>query len=404
MSTLLRPTYTRTFENLSSPTSPLTSLPCLHPTQAHPDNPSSDMLYNTFLDKGVHSQLSQYDALAAIPSWDDTATATAKDFSADMLYDLAFPQHDSEDKFWVKTMTLGGGSKKLRGDDSLNTGDEGASIYNNDDSEFADFVRVTHELQPGFQQRWGMSALLSFDEALSFALKNPQYNEYAPMFVTAGVVSTIARGWFTDAVLLKIWAWCCMYEHDRSLDALFSVMVLSGDFNHPSARRFACKGRDYTRVHAKRLHVLRGVLDVGRRRIADTPEQPRSRFSKAAASTTSTPTPPPPERASSSRGRKTRRGTARNSESFKRGGPNRSTRASRSGRVTPTTALNPSGRLSKSGRETPRTVSCPSGRWRRNGRPNSESISESYVGLVCSNLAFVRAVGACFRSSGARWL
>ena len=161
----------------------------------NPDKPSSDMLYSAFLDKGVHSQLSQYDALVAIPSWDAAAAAAANDFSAAMLYDLAFPQHAPGDEFWVKTLTLGEDPEQLRGGDGRGSSGGDATIYNNDDSEFGDFVRVTQKLQ----QRWAASGPRSFDEALSVTLKDPQYKENASMFVTAVVVSNCHEREMTDA-------------------------------------------------------------------------------------------------------------------------------------------------------------------------------------------------------------
>lgn len=149
------------------------------------------MLYSAFLDKDIHSQLSEYAALAVIPSWDAIATAT--DFSVDTLYNLAFPQHDPEDNFWVKNLTLGGSTTNLRGGDSQSRGGEGTSIYNNDDLELAGFVRDTTELQHRQKQSREASASPSFDEALSLTLKEPQYEKYIPMFVTAGLVSVVAR-------------------------------------------------------------------------------------------------------------------------------------------------------------------------------------------------------------------
>lgn len=151
------------------------------------------MLYSAFLDKVVHSQLSEYDALAVIPSLGDTATAT--DFSVDTLHDLAFSQHASEGKFWVKTLTLGGDPKKLRGGDGQNGRGGDASIYDNDDLEFVQFVRATSKLQRHQgQQQWGASASPTFDEALSLTLQEPHYEKRAVKFVTAGTVRTVA-GW-----------------------------------------------------------------------------------------------------------------------------------------------------------------------------------------------------------------
>lgn len=165
----------------------------LRSTQTKPGKPNSssaDMLYSAFLDEDVHSQLMEYDALATIPSWDKDTT-TADDFSVDVLYDMAFPRHAPDDKFWVMTLSLGGDPGKLRGGLGQSSGGgESASIYNNDDQEFVRFVRATSELERQHNQRWGTStSSRSLDEALLVSLKDPRYEERAPLFVTAGMVS-----------------------------------------------------------------------------------------------------------------------------------------------------------------------------------------------------------------------
>lgn len=145
------------------------------------------MLYSAFLDKDIRSQLSEYAALAVIPSWDDTAAAAAAtDLSVDTLYGLAFTQHGPEGKFWVKTLTLED-PKKLSGGDGGSRAGGHAAIYNNDDLELVDFVRATSKLQQG------APAGRTFHEALSSTLTEPRYEELAPMFVTAVLVSSVAE-------------------------------------------------------------------------------------------------------------------------------------------------------------------------------------------------------------------
>eukprot|EP00903_Cladosiphon_okamuranus_P014588 g13529.t1 len=195
--------------------------------KANPGNansPSTKMLYSAFLDQGVHSQLSEYNALATIPSWDKDA-ATANDFSVDALYDMAFPLHAPENRFWVKTLSLGGGSSKLRGVlDQSSGGGDGASIYNNDDEAFAHFVRAASERQRLQKQRWGESApSRSFDEALAVSLKDPRYERRASLFTTAstppasgdfGEESTIVRA-TTARTLRELSGDWKKYKHRR---------------------------------------------------------------------------------------------------------------------------------------------------------------------------------------------
>ena len=159
------------------------------------DSSAADMLYSAFLDRNVRSQLHEYDALAVIPSWDVVAaTATTESFG-DALYDLAFPIDGQNHDFWVKHV-LRGGSKKIRGGSS-GSGREAirgdVAIYNNVDVEFVSFVYVAREQQQEreaqAEKRWGSVTPRSFGEALSLTLEDPLYEEHAPMFVAASLVS-----------------------------------------------------------------------------------------------------------------------------------------------------------------------------------------------------------------------
>lgn len=151
------------------------------------------MLYSAFLEDDLHSQLSEYDALAVIPGW-ETDDATTK-IPVDALYDLAFDP--KEKNFWVKTLTVERQPKRLRGTTgSAIVTREDVAIYNNDDAELVDYIRVMHENQQRDQQQqhslWGSKfAPHSFGAALSLTLKYPLHKKFASMFVAADLVSAV---------------------------------------------------------------------------------------------------------------------------------------------------------------------------------------------------------------------
>ncbi|CAM9959055.1 unnamed protein product [Pylaiella littoralis] len=155
--------------------------------------PSSEMLYSAFLENDVRSQLSEYDALAVIPGWDSDDTAT--DIYVDALYDLAF--RPAEKNFWVKTLTSRRQPKSFSGAAPVGgvfVTREDAAIYNNNDEELVDYIRVTHEYQQQSQRQesslWGTKfSPRSFGAALSLTLKHPLHKSYASKFVAADLDS-----------------------------------------------------------------------------------------------------------------------------------------------------------------------------------------------------------------------
>lgn len=194
---------------------------------AAPSSPSSEnsdtseTLFRAFLDDHVHSQLSDYDALAVFPSlWGeqdkDITDIAAGGIPVAALCDeaIAAPALQEQDlstgcsdqsNIWVKTL-IGvergeTGSKNLRGGQRSGSRRRGVSqstsalgkggtfgagttIYNNNDPEFMGCIRVASERR---QQQTG--EFQEFDEALWRALEHPLYGKYASKFATVEFVS-----------------------------------------------------------------------------------------------------------------------------------------------------------------------------------------------------------------------
>ena len=139
------------------------------------------MFYKMFLDKGVRSELFDYDALA-IMEWD---VLVATDNSFEELYHAAF--RGNED-FWVKGSNLEGTNFHSSATVSemwhvlghIN----GNAIYNNNDPAFVEYVDYT-------RTRW--SYTYPYDVALWLTISDfpyswPLYQRYSNKFVTTNLV------------------------------------------------------------------------------------------------------------------------------------------------------------------------------------------------------------------------
>lgn len=175
---------------------------CAARTQADYGDMTSEMLFTAFLDDETRSQLSDYDALAVIPSSalskNDPSVADPV-VSVDDLYSLAFDDQtdNPDDDFWVKSLSVGEGGDV--GSAGFSGG--GAAIYNNDDESFVSYVRAADEKRRRQQQEElngeeAPTMIDTFGAALMYTLEDPLYRDCPPKFVTgdlASFVSTFAR-------------------------------------------------------------------------------------------------------------------------------------------------------------------------------------------------------------------
>ncbi|CAN0367563.1 unnamed protein product, partial [Ectocarpus sp. 12 AP-2014] len=155
---------------------------------------NSEMLFSAFLDDETRSQLSDYDALAVIPSSalskNDPSVADPV-VSIDALYSLAFDgQTDNpDDDFWVKSLSVG------EGGDVGGSGfsGDGAAIYNNDDESFVSYVRAANgkrrQRQEEVSGEEAVTTIDTFGAALMYTLEDPLYEDYPAKFVTGYLVS-----------------------------------------------------------------------------------------------------------------------------------------------------------------------------------------------------------------------
>ncbi|CAM9980731.1 unnamed protein product [Ectocarpus sp. 4 AP-2014] len=155
---------------------------------------NSEMLFGAFLDDETRSQLSDYDALAVIPSSalskNDPSVADPI-VSVDALYSLAFDgQTDNpDDDFWVKSLSVG------EGGDVGGSGfsGDGAAIYNNDDESFVSYVRAAdgkrRQQQEELSGEEEVTTIDTFGAALMYTLEDPLYDDCPAKFVTGDLVS-----------------------------------------------------------------------------------------------------------------------------------------------------------------------------------------------------------------------
>lgn len=172
-------------------------LRCAARTQADHGDMNSEMLFSAFLDDETRSQLSDYDALAVIPSSalskNDPSVADPV-VSVDALYSLAFDgQTDNpDDDFWVKSLSVGEGGE-VGG--SGFSGD-GAAIYNNDDESFVSYVRAAdgkrRQQQEELSGEEAVTIIDTFGAALMYTLEDPLYGDCPPKFVTGDLVSFVS--------------------------------------------------------------------------------------------------------------------------------------------------------------------------------------------------------------------
>ncbi|CAN0408995.1 unnamed protein product, partial [Ectocarpus sp. 8 AP-2014] len=152
---------------------------------------NSEMLFSAFLDDETRSQLSDYDALAVIPSSalskNDPSVADPV-VSVDALYSLAFDGQtgNADDDFWVKSL-----SAAIYNNDGF-SGD-GAAIYNNDDESFVSYVRAAVSKRRQQQEEEEVVTTMdTFGAALMHTLQDPLYGDYPPKFVTGDLVSFVS--------------------------------------------------------------------------------------------------------------------------------------------------------------------------------------------------------------------
>ncbi|CAN0427803.1 unnamed protein product [Ectocarpus sp. 12 AP-2014] len=155
---------------------------------------NSEMLFSAFLDDETRSQLSNYDALAVIPSSalskNDPSVADPV-VSVDALYSLAFDgQTDNpDDDFWVKSLSVG------EGGDVGGSGfsGDGAAIYNNDDESFVSYVRAANgkrrQQQEEVSGEEAVTTIDTFGAALMYTLEDPLYEDQPAKFVTGDLLS-----------------------------------------------------------------------------------------------------------------------------------------------------------------------------------------------------------------------
>ncbi|CAB1117190.1 unnamed protein product [Ectocarpus sp. CCAP 1310/34] len=168
---------------------------CAARTQADYGDMNSEMLFSAFLDDETRSQLSDYDALAVIPSSvlskNDPSVADPV-VSVDALYSLAFDgQTDNpDDDFWVKSLSVG------EGGDAEGSGfsGDGAAIYNNDDESFVSYVRAANVKRRRQQQEEvsaeeSVTTIDTFGAALMYTLEDPLYEDYPAKFVMGDLLS-----------------------------------------------------------------------------------------------------------------------------------------------------------------------------------------------------------------------
>ncbi len=156
------------------------------------------MFYKMFLDGGVRSELSEYDALAIV-EW-DVLVATERSFEE--LYHAAFRVNE---EFWVKGSNLEGTNLHSSAEVSdmwrvlghIN----GNAIYNNNDPAFVEYVDYT-------RTRWGYKH--PYDVALWLTISDfpyswPLYQRYSNKFVVTNLVSSMEKHFFCGAASTPLW-------------------------------------------------------------------------------------------------------------------------------------------------------------------------------------------------------
>ncbi|CAN0355474.1 unnamed protein product [Ectocarpus sp. 6 AP-2014] len=155
---------------------------------------NSEMLFSAFLDDETRSQLSDYDALAVIPSSALSKNDPSVDdpvFSVDDLYSLAFDgQTDNpDDDFWVKSLSMGEGG----GVGGSGFSGDGAAIYNNDDESFVSHVRAAdgkrRQQQEELSGEEAVTTMDTFGAALLQTLEDPLCVDCPLKFVTGDLLS-----------------------------------------------------------------------------------------------------------------------------------------------------------------------------------------------------------------------
>ncbi|CAM9966819.1 unnamed protein product [Ectocarpus sp. 6 AP-2014] len=155
---------------------------------------NSEMLFSAFLDDETRSQLSDYDALAVIPSSALSKNDPSVDdpvFSVDDLYSLAFDgQTDNpDDDFWVKSLSMGEGG----GIGGSGFSGDGAAIYNNDDESFVSYVRAAdgkrRQQQEELSGEEAVTTMDTFGAALLQTLEDPLCVDCPLKFVTGDLLS-----------------------------------------------------------------------------------------------------------------------------------------------------------------------------------------------------------------------